>query len=194
MRDTTDFNLVIGTQDYIIGSGAAIDIAKFKDARWLSYKKSTDVRWQPVSLGEVDHEELDLAYDEDDEGPPEAAIIDNVTLKLYPPNPDLTYNMRLYHYNWTDNPAGNTQTDDLLDNFGVALVDGAIMWGYRSHLKDLQGSTYWENQLKMEILKINSHNFKRDWKDKVQLTPRPGPGRRSWRSTDNLQIYGSRIR
>lgn len=196
MRSSTTFNLAADTQTYIIGSGAAINIANFKDARALHYKRSTDVRWEPVELGTVDQEELAVMYDTDDTGAPEFAIIDNVTLNVYPPDPDQAYNMKLFHYNWTANPTLNSDTDDLFKNFGSALVFGAVEWGYAIYLKDLQGAAYWKNELGGtpfgrggEIARIKRQNLKRDWKDKIMFTPRVGPGRTSKRSLNNVQLY-----
>ena len=135
-------------------------------------------------------------YDEDDQGNPEFALIDNTTLKLYPPLPDFAYDLRLYFYQWTDNPTANTDTDDLLKNYGMALCYGAIIWGFEMQLKDLQGASYWRNLLGGtpfghggEIAKLKRENFKRDWKDRVMLTPHLGAGRLTRRSITNLNIY-----
>lgn len=64
MRDTYDASAVINQQDYSIQSGGDFDIANFKDIRALLAKKASDVNWQPVEVGTVDHEELDQIYDE----------------------------------------------------------------------------------------------------------------------------------
>jgi hypothetical protein len=197
MRGIANFNLVASTTTYAIGSGLAIDIAKFKDARALQQKKSTDTRWEPVELGVIDQEDLNLMYDNDDPGEPEYAIIDNTTLYVYPPLPDLAYNMRLYYYKWTDNPGANTSTtDELILYYGSAIVYGALIWGFEIELKDIQGATYWRNLLGGtpfghggEIARLKRENFKRDWKDRTMLVPFKGAGRLSRRSLTNLQIY-----
>lgn len=196
MRTIADFVAVVDQQEYVIGDADDIDISNFKDARALHQKRSEDVRWEPVELGIVDEEQLNLMYDEDDDGEPEYAIIDNVTLKLFPPLPDVAYDLRLYAYQWTDNPTANTSTDDLLKNFGMAVVYGALIWGFEIELKDIQGAAYWRNLLGGtpfghggEIAKIKRENFKRDWKDQVVLIPHRGTGRTSRRSLNNLQIY-----
>ncbi|HEY7419229.1 MAG TPA: hypothetical protein VH593_28865 [Ktedonobacteraceae bacterium] len=196
MRGTYDASAVINQQDYSIESGGDFDIDNFKDARALLTKKASDVDWQPVELGIVDHEELDQMYDEDDVGMPEYALIDNTTLKLYPPLPDYEYDLRLYFFQWTDNPTNNTDTDDLLKNYGMAVCYGAIIWGFEMQLKDLQGAGYWRNLLGGtpfghggEIAKLKRENFKRDWKDRVMMTPHKGAGRLTRRSITNLNIY-----
>lgn len=196
MRTIADFSAVIDTGEYTIESGGDIDISNFKDARALQQKDPSFVRWEPVELGIVDEEQLNIMYDEDDEGPPELAVIDNTTLKIYPPNPQVAYDMRLYAYQWTDNPTANTSTDDLLKNFGMAVVYGALIWGFEIELKDLQSATYWRTLLGGtpfghggEIARIKRENLKRDWKDQMILVPRKGPGRYTKRSLSNLQIY-----
>lgn len=192
MRGTYDASAVINQQDYSIQSGGDFDIANFKDARYLLVKKASDVNWLPVDLGVVDHEELDQMYDEDDFGVPDFALIDNTTLKLYPPLPDFAYDLRLYFYQWTDNPTLNTDTDDLLKNYGMAVCCGAIIWGFEMQLKDLQGAMYWRGQLYGKngyIYNLKRENLKRDWKDRIMLTPHDGAGRLNRRSLTNLNIY-----
>jgi hypothetical protein len=196
MRTTADFSAVVDSNEYSIQSGGDIDISNFKDGRALQQKLPTETRWGPVELGVLDEETLNLMYDDDDEGEPEQAIIDNTTLKIYPPSPQYAYDMRLYAYQWTDNPTANTSTDDLLKNFGMAVVYGALIWGFEIELKDLQGAAYWRNLLGGspfghggEIARIKRENLKRDWKDNIVMVPHKGPGRISKRSLSNLQIY-----
>lgn len=197
MRATTTFNLVIDTQDYLIGSTLAVNIVNFKDARALNFKKSTETRWRPLSLGIYDQEELDVMYPTDSAGAPELAIVDNTTLKIYPPKPDLAYNMKLYHYNWTDNPVTNILSDDITKNYGMALIYAAIIWGYEIELKDMQGAIYWRKLLGGEpfgrggeITKLKRQNLKRDWQDKIVLVPHAGANSFSVRTLANMQGYG----
>lgn len=198
MRATTDFNLVSSPaqQDYTIESGGDIDIDNFKDARALLQKLPTETRWEPVELGTIDQDELDILYDEDDQGEPEVAVIDNDTLKVYPPVPLYDYDMRIFTYNWTDNPTDNSQTDALLKNFGMSVAFGALIWGFEIELKDIQGAAYWRNLLGGTpyghggvIARLKRENLKREWRDKIIMTPRKGPGRLTRRSWNNLQIY-----
>jgi hypothetical protein len=192
MRDITDFSAGVDQQEYTIGDGEDVDIDNFKDARALQYKLSTANDWESIELGVMDEEELNELYSEDDEGPPEHAVIDNVTLKLFPANPQFVYDMRLYHYNWTDNPTDNTETDDLIRNYGMALVYGACLWGYEMQLKDLQAAQYWRNLLLGkggEIYKLKRENLKRDWKDRIIMVPHAGPGFLTARRLSNMQIY-----
>lgn len=196
MRTIADWSLIVGQQEYTIEDGGDVDIANFKDARALQYKESSEERWGHIDLGIIEEDELNLMYDEDDDGPPEFAVIDNVTLKLYPPEPDEAYDMKLYAYQWTDNPTDNTETDDLLRNYGIAVCYGALIWGFEIELKDIQGAQYWRSLLGGtpfgrggEIARLKRENFKRDWKDRLIMVPHKGPGRLTKRSLSNLQIY-----
>jgi hypothetical protein len=198
MQDEVDFSLTIDQQEYPVYSGA-INLPNFKDLRALSWREAAGVSYSPVWFGDTTKEELDVLYDTDDEGSPEIAVIENSTIYLYPPNPDKAYSMRMYFYQWTDNPA-QTADDDLLNFFPMALVYSALAWGYELELKDMQGAAYWNNLLGGtpfgrggELAKLKKENFKRGWRDQLTLTPRTGPGVGSLRRISNLQIYGSRV-
>lgn len=196
MRSISNFNLQVNVAEYSIEAGGDVDVDNFKDARALQQKLPTDNNWDTVDLGVTDEEQLNIMYDEDDIGEPEEAIIDNTTLKVYPPNPDYAYDMRMYLFQWTDNPVLNTETDDLLKNFGMAVCYGALIWGFEMQLKDIQGASYWRQLLGGtpwgrggEIARIRRENMKREWKDRMTFVPHMGSGRPSRRSMSNMQIY-----
>jgi len=198
MQGEKDFSLTINQDAYPIYTGDIL-LPNFKDARALSWREAAGVSYEPVALGDITKEELDVLYDTDDSGSPEVAVIDNATLYIYPPNPDKAYSMRLYRYSWTDNPV-QTDDDDLLNFFPMALVYAALAWGYELELKDLQGAAYWKGLLGGtpfgrggELAKMKKENFKRGWRDNIMFTPRTGPGVGSLRRIANLQIYGNRI-
>lgn len=196
MQGERDFALAVDQQDYPVYSGA-INLPNFKDVRALSWREPDGVSFEPVAFGDNTKEELDVLYDTDDEGSPEIAVVENDTIFVYPPKPDKAYPMRLYRYLWTDNPA-QTDDDDLLKFFPMALVYAALAWGYELQLKDLQGAAYWTQLLGGqpfgrggELAKLKKENFKRGWRDQITFVPRVGPG--PTRRSGNLQIYGSRI-
>lgn len=200
MRQTKDFSLVVNQPIYkikTVSGSNALNLPNFKDARWLNWKEPTGVRYEPVSLGTLTKEELDLHYDTDDTGSPEAAIIENDELIIYPLLPDDTYGMRLYIYQWTDNPVSNLDSDDLLEFFPMALIYAALAWGYEMEVKDFSSANYWRLLLGGqpfgrggELAKIKAENLKRDWQDQIDFTPRlGGAGLRTRRRLDNVQIY-----
>ena len=201
MEAEATFNLVVGQADYdIAASGGEITIPNFKDAQALQWKRAAEVSWEPVAFGELTKDDLDLMYDEDDEGHPEAAYLQNKKLYVYPPNPDVAYNMKLYYWGYTSNPAGNTDTaDELTNNWGMSLVYGALIWGYEMYLKDMPGATYWRQLLGGqpfgrggEIAKMKRENLKRSWRSRMVLVPHAGPGRLNSQRLNNLQLYPRR--
>ena len=190
MKDINNFTLTIDQQEYDIETGGDIVEPDFKDLRWLSYRQSSaSVQWEPIEVGSIGKEELDMMYQTDDEGPPEAAALENKTLFIYPPKPQVAYPMRLYFYQWTSNPTSNTSTDDLISRYPMALAYAALIWGYEIELKDMQGAQYWRALLAAEIKKIKRENLKRENMDKISLTPRAGPGNLRHRRLSNIQIY-----
>lgn len=189
------FNLTIDDGDYTIAaSGGDIAITKFKDIRALHYKASTDTQWTEIEIGPYTKPELDLSYADGSDGPPECATLEDATLYIYPQDPQLAYNMRLYFYRYTTMGA-NTAEDTLTKEFPMALIYGALKQGYEMELKDLQGASYWAAMLGGtpfgrggEIARIKGENLKRSWKDGIDLVPRLGPGKR-YRRLDNLKLY-----
>lgn len=198
MQGEKDFTLTINQQTYPLYS-ADINLPNFKDCRALSWREPTGVNYEPIFIGDHTKEELDVLYDTNDTGSPEVATIENATLYLYPPKPNKAYNMKLYRFSWTDNPA-QTASDDLLNFFPMALVYAALAWGYELELKDLTGAQYWKTLLGGqpfgrggELAKLKKENFKRGWRDQLNFTPRNGPGVGNLRRISNLQIYGNRV-
>ena len=199
MEAEATFSLVVDDADYVIAaSGGSITIPNFKDAQALQWKRSTDVRWEAVSLGDESKDALDVMYDTDDEGWPEAAVIKDMTLFVYPPKPQETYNMKLYYYGYTTHPASNvTTTDELCRNWAMALVYAALVWGYEIYLKDMQGATYWRtllmgnpaNKVVGEITKLKRENLKRGWKSQIVLVPHTSPRGGIRQRLDNLKLY-----
>lgn len=198
MRKEKDFNLVVDQATYSIttSGGGGLNLPKFKDARALIWKElAASTRFEPVLVGKNNKEELDVFYGTGDKGSPEEAFIEDTTLHIYPPKPQITYVMRLYHFEWTDNPE-NTLDDDLLNFFPMALVYSSIAWGYEMVLHDLQGAIYWKTLLGGRpfgrgglLAEMRRENFKRGQQEQISFEPRLGPGRLQRRRLDNLQIY-----
>lgn len=209
MQGETDFALSIDRQTYPLESGPIL-LPDYKDINALSWREplfpqgtppvtGPGKSWEPVWVGDMPKEELDVLYDTDDSGSPDIAIIENNTMYVYPPLPNKAYLMRMYRYVWTNNPA-QTEEDDLLKYFPMALIYSALSWGYEMQLKDMQGAAYWKGLLGGqpfgrggELAKLKKENFKRGWRNNLMLVPRGGPGIGSLRRISNLQIYGNRV-
>jgi hypothetical protein len=167
-----------------------LEITNFKDIRALKFKEETEVDWQPVDVGTHTKEDLDSMYDEDETGDPELAVVEGDNLILYP-IPDDEYDVRIYYWEYTSNTT-NLESDELTAHFPMALVYAAYKWIHEVYLKDPQGATYWRQLLEGkggELFKMRRENFKRGWKDKVNLEPHMGPGQRGRRRLDRMQIY-----
>ena len=192
MRTTKEWSLTVGTNEYplLVSTGVGLNLPNYKDLRALKWKESGDVDWEPIDVGHMALEEAEEAYSTDEEGSPEIGVIDNVTLILFPPEPDLAYNMKMWLYQYTAFPStGDTGSDELTNKFPDALVYASLAWGYEQQLKDPQGANYWRELLfKKEIPKIKRENLKREFQERINFTPSSGPhlGRRR---LDNVQIY-----
>lgn len=197
--DPKTFNLTINQNEYLIkvSTSNGLNVPLFKDIAALYWKVSTDTQWEIVDIGKKTKHELDLEYATDEEGTPEQATIDNVTLAIYPPEPQVAYNMKMYYWNWTANPQLNSSTDDILSFFPDALIYAANAWGYEMQLKDFQGASYWKQLLGGQpfgrggqLATLKRENLKRGWKDMINLDPHTGPNKRGLRrKLDNVQIY-----
>ena len=149
MTGIKSFNLVVDQATYSIttsGSGG-LNLPNFKDHRSLLLSEDSGVTFTPVPVGEIDRTELDSYYMTTQPGVPEQGAIEDTTLVIFPPKPQLTYPMKLYYYQWTDNPTDNNTDDDLLKFFPMALVYSSIEWAYTMVLKDLVGAQYWKGML-----------------------------------------------
>jgi len=174
-------------------------MTRFKDIRAMFYKESTDTSWDPILVGQENRETLELQYDTDEDGDPESAIIEGDKAIIFP-IPDKAFDLRIFIYQWTSNPTGNNESDDLTDQFPEALIYGSLIWAYEIKLKSAEGAAYWRTQLEGplmrggsrrggEISKIKALNLKRGMQNKWDFTPHTGPGRGLRKRLDNRQLY-----
>jgi hypothetical protein len=191
MKATKTFTATTDTNTYAITTAGTnkLNLPNFKDIRRLFWKTTTSTAWAEAYTGDSSIDELELAYATDSTGAPEAAAVDNTDLVLFP-TPDQAYSMKMFHWEWTSNPASNLATDDLVGFFPEALIYGSLVWAYEIRLKDFEGASYWRTLLKGEIVKVRYENFKRGWRDKVQIAAKRGPGGPGRRRLDNVQLYG----
>ena len=154
-------------------------ITGWKDFRKIYWKETADKRWKELDYGGAKLEDADRVYNIDDTGSPELAVLDvrdgDEKLFIFP-TPDDAFDLKLYTFDWTSNPASNLLEDELLKRFPEALYTGAIKWAYLVVLKDPSGAAPWLQQWTDEIKKIRSHAFRREWRDTMRLIPRSGSG------------------
>ena len=183
---------VVNQQNYTLDDSAPTGwaISSFKDAKALMTKKSADTEWSPMEFGTMSLDEATLHWATDDDGIPELAILDNRTIKLFPPKPDVAYQFTLFYWQWTLNPALNTGSDDLIKRFPEALKYASMEYACEMELKDYQAASYWKAKLREEVIKIRRHNFLREQQDKITIVPMTGPNQRvrRLRLTSNIWI------
>lgn len=198
MRGRKDFSLTVGTNEYSVTSSVSpgLGLTNFKDGKAITWALVGGTRFEPAEYGTIEEDEVEIIYDTDNEGSPEIVILKDETLHFYPPEPDAAYQVRFYYWTYTVNPQLNTATDVLTKRFPMALAYAGIIWGYEMVVKDFQAASYFRSLLggvpfgrSGELAKIKSENFKRGWQDKVDFTPRLGPGIRFRRRLENTQIY-----
>ncbi|MCI0565367.1 MAG: hypothetical protein MN733_43435 [Nitrososphaera sp.] len=174
MRDSATFNTTDGDNTEAITSGN-INEAAFKDIIALGIKETTEFIYTPVDVGNISLEEAEMVFsvgDTTDEDMPRVAVIENVTLHLFP-TPDDTYNMKMWFYAWTDNQS-NLESDELSNRFPDALIYGALAVGAEMFEKNMQAGAQWRAMFRAELDKIHRHNFERELMDRSTLEPMVG--------------------
>jgi hypothetical protein len=189
MRASATFNTVASTQDYTIGSGDDIDDSgNFKDARAFHIKESADTVWTEVEIGNITQEEASLMFPTDETGMPLLAVLDDLTIYLYP-KPDDAYNCKLWYWEWTSNPSANTGSDELTKRFPEALIYGALIWGSEQYEKDYQLADRWRALFGQELSKIHRHSLERERQDRITFMPMTGPYAQRRRSEISRQVW-----
>jgi len=186
MRSSGTFNTTATTQTYSITS-SPISKTNFKDLRALHVKESTDTIWQEVEVGVMTLEEAKLTYATDDTDMPVLGVVDNFTIYLFP-IPDATYNMELFHWEWTSNQS-NLETDELSSRFPDALIYGALCWGLDQFQHNPSEADRWRALFAQQLHLIHEHDFERERMDRVGLVPMRGPFSKRVQQIGNRQIW-----
>lgn len=186
MKAIKNWNTIVDQQEYLITGSASggLNIPNWKDERIMLTQDSTlsNPGWDEV-YGPKDVEDIELIYATADQGQPEVYTVDGnnddtASLKVYPPKPNKTYNMRFYYYQWTSNPATATGTDALLTRFPESLIYMATSVAMVELTKDPMMGAYWKqlfnNPQDGELRKIKRYNMARDWDSRIELYPRSG--------------------
>ena len=174
MRSSKTWSCVVDQGDYSITTSTSngLNLPNFKDVLALFSSIPSSNQWQEVLSGEIFL--LEKAYQTDAEGQPRYYVVDNTTLKLYPPDPDQTYDMKLWHFEWTSNVDDNTESDELTNRFPEALIYAACIWGFTQVRKDEGRAQYYRDLLRMEIKKIQDLNLDRMLSWRTELIPYKG--------------------
>lgn len=210
MEAVKSFNLVVDQGDYSIytSTSSGLNIPAYKDARILVYRDpdiATNSPWNEVP-GPEDIEDVKPEFTDDDIGAPRVwtkkEANNDVTLQIWPPNPDKAYNMELHYYQWTSLPTDSTidltagsAGHEVLKRWPEALIYCATEQAIILKTKDLQAGVFWkklfDNAAKDtpgELQKIKRYNSERAQSSRVSIHPMRGGlqgrlrNRWSWRN------------
>ena len=176
MRSSKSWNIVVEQQDYSITTSTSngLNLPNFKDVHALFSSITGSNQWTEVLPGDIFL--LEKQYQIDAPGQPRHYVVDNTTLKIYPPEPEQTFPMKLWHFEWTTNPDNNTESDELTNRWPEALVFAGCVWGFTQVRKDEAKAQFYRDLLAREIKKIQSLNLDRMLSWRTDLVPRSGAG------------------
>src|SRR3990167_5337848 len=177
MRSSKTWSMVVSQNTYSIttSSSSGLNLPNFKDVLAMFSSVTGSNQWSEVLPGDVFQLEHD--YPTDGPGKPRFYVIDNTTLRLYPPSPDATYPMKMWHFEWTSNPtinSGANASDEITNRWPEALIYATAAWGFAEVKKDEAKAGYYKNPLRLEIMKIKDYNLDRMLSWRVDLTPHSG--------------------
>lgn len=194
MEAIKNWSLTVNQGEYSIYTSTSngLNIPNWKDSRILLTMDATLTHpfWDEVEGPKI-AEDYVPRYATDDEGMPKFWYKDesttDVTLNLLPPDPDKTYSMRWYYWQWTSLPTDVTSDDhEVLMRWPEALIYLATEQGMIIKTKDLGAGAFWRTLYKnpnpridSEYNKIQRFNAERAHSTKVILAPRHGVAARS---------------
>ena len=176
MRRRIDFTATDGNQFYLIRSAASggLNIPNYKDIVMLLSKSTTDTLWERVLITEFDVAEQ--IYATDSTGEPQMAVIDNDRITLFPPDPDATWNMRMYYWQYTNLPTDDTSDDhEVLRFWPETLIYAATMHLTQYITKDVQMAAPYSGLFEAEFKKLDRYNKDRQSDENTDFVPHSGP-------------------
>jgi len=176
MRRNIEFNATDGNQFYLIRSAASggLNLPNYKDVMMLLSKSTTDTLWERVLVTEFDIAEQ--VYATDSTGEPQMAVIDNDRITLFPPDPNDTWNMKMYYWQFTSLPTDETSDDhEVLRFWPEALIYAATMHLTQYLTKDVQMAAPYSGLFEAEFRKLDRYNKDREIDEHNDLVPHAGP-------------------
>ena len=198
MEAISDETLVVDRQVYSVtaatsgsiasptsSASGGFSITNYKDAAQVLAQDSTltDPIWDEV-YGPRLQEVLEQQYASTDEGFPEQySFMENSNGRLdvafWPPKPDKTYAVRIYHYTWTSLPTDiTTDTHEVLLRWPEALIYLSTAAGLEALTKDPQAGAFWRSKFADpqmgELAKLHRYNFDRTYDNRMELVPYTG--------------------
>jgi hypothetical protein len=176
MRSQKAWNAVDGQQQYLIRSAASggLNLPDYKDVRTLLTKDTTATLYQRVEITEFDIAQA--IYATDSTGEPEMAVVDNVSLYLFPPDPDQTWNMLMYYWQFTNLPAADDSEDhEILRRWPEALIYAASMHLMRYLTKDDAQAAGYQLLMEAELKRLDRYIKDREIDEHMDIVPQTGP-------------------
>lgn len=190
MEAVKSFSLVIDQGDYSIytSTSGGLNIPNYKDARilFVSDQTLTNPDWCEV-YGPENIEEVKLEFADTDDGEPVVWTVKegntDVTMQIWPPNPDKTYTCELHYYQWTTLPTDiSTDDHEVLMRWPEALIYLAVEQGLILKTKDLSAGQFWHNlfddaknpRTNSELNKIKRFHQDRQHSSRTELHPKTG--------------------
>jgi hypothetical protein len=205
MEATKTFSLVVDQGDYSVYTSASggLNIPNFKDSRILLMSDQTlsSPGWDEVP-GPEQIESVKPQFQDDDEGEPQVWTKKegntDVTLQVWPPNPNKTYSMELHYYQWTSLPTDVTSDDhEVLMRWPEALIYLAVEQGMILATKDLQAGAFWRSLFSNpnpttedELKQITRYHVARAKASRTDFAPIPGAlgPRTRWRRSGEIWL------
>ena len=160
MVSTKDFILTPSRSAFSLTGATDLALTNFKEARYVLAKAQGTTRW--YSLRIKGFEEARIVDPTDKVGPPKIAVVNNITLFIFPPTADTTYDIELGFFQWTLMPtAGNTATDELLTFWPQTAIWAATMVGVLHKTKDALAAKPYADLLQNELAKIQIYSDNR---------------------------------
>lgn len=193
MEAIKTWSLVINQGSYSVYTATTngLLLPNWKDSRILLVQDATLTHpfWDEVEGPKI-AEDFVPRYATDDQGIPKFFYKDegntDVTLNLLPPDPDKTYSMKWYYWQWTSLPTDPTaETHEVLKRWPEALIYLATEQAMILRTKDLGAGKFWRQLYKNdnrliddEYKKIQRYNEARSHATKIVLAPRGGTAAR----------------
>lgn len=171
------WSTVVDQQAYplLVGTGGGLNIPNFKDIRSSRSKKSTETLWSLPHTVYNDYDVLWSKYATDDTGEPEEIVIDGDDLVVFPPKPDAVFDMQLYYWSYTTNPAGDGDTDFLFTRFPELIIFASISNALQALENSPELAVPWAGMAEAEIRKLKVFVNDRGAPDEQMLSAWGGP-------------------
>ena len=176
MRGNLEFDATDNNQFYLLRTAASggLNLPNYKDLMMLLSKDPSNTLWHRVEVTEFDIAEQ--VYATDSTGEPQMAVIDNDRITLFPPDPNQTWDMKLYYWQYTSLPTDDTSDDhETLRFWPEALIYAATTQLNLYITKDQAIAAPYQALFEAEYKKLDRYNKDRQIDENTDMVPHLGP-------------------